>query len=250
VIDAVLSLSRPRRVPQTARTARQRRPPVAQTRPDTPGDPCLDDEEIISVAEVKLSAENRSEFGKGAARRLRRAHKVPAVLYGHGADPVHVALPGHETMLALKHSNTLLTLDVEGTTHLALPKDVQRNPVRGSIEHVDLLLVRRGERVTVDIPVHVTGAPASGTIVNTDYTTLSVEVEATAIPQQLVVDIEGAEDGTHITAADVVLPAGATLVTDPEALVVTISTPGEADLGAEAEGEAATDGAAAAADEA
>jgi large subunit ribosomal protein L25 len=183
------------------------------------------------VAEVKLSAETRSEFGKGAARRLRRAHKVPAVLYGHGADPVHVALPGHETMLALKHTNTLLALDIEGTSQLALPKDVQRNPTKGFIEHVDLLIVRRGERVTVDIPVHVTGSPVSGTIVNTDYTTLSVEVEATAIPQQLVVDIDGAADGTHITAGEVTLPAGATLVTDPEALVVTISTPAAADLG-------------------
>jgi large subunit ribosomal protein L25 len=191
------------------------------------------------VAEVKLSAEPRSEFGKGAARRLRRAHKVPAVLYGHGADPVHVALPGHETMLALKHSNTLLSLDIEGTSRLALPKDVQRNPTKGFIEHVDLLIVRRGERVTVDIPVHVTGSPASGTIVNTDHTTLSVEVEATAIPKQLEVDIEGAADGTHVSAAEVALPAGATLVTDPAALVVTISTPAAADLGEEeAEGEA------------
>jgi large subunit ribosomal protein L25 len=199
------------------------------------------------VAEVKLSAETRSEFGKGAARRLRRAHKVPAVLYGHGADPVHVALPGHETMLALKHSNTLLSLDIEGKTQLALPKDVQRNATKGFIEHVDLLLVRLGERVTVEIPVHVNGQPVSGTIVNTDYTTLSVEVEATAIPQQLEVDIEGAPDGHHVTAADVVLPAGAILITDPEALVVTISTPAAADLGDEdeaaVEGETAEDAA-------
>lgn len=198
------------------------------------------------MAEVKLSAETRSEFGKGAARRLRRAHKVPAVLYGHGQEPVHVALPGHETMLALKNSNALLALDLDGRTELALPKDVQRNPVRGSIEHVDLLVVRRGERVTVDVQVHVTGSPASGTIVTTDYTTLSVEVEATAIPKQLEVDIEGAGDGTHVTAADVPLPAGATLVTDPEALVLAVSTPGAADLGA---GDADAD-APAAADEA
>jgi large subunit ribosomal protein L25 len=190
------------------------------------------------VAEVKLSAQTRSEFGKGAARRLRRANQVPAVLYGHGADPVHVALPGHETMLALKHSNTLLALDIEGKTQLALPKDVQRNPVRGSIEHVDLLLVRRGERVTVDIPVHVTGSPASGTIATTDYTTLSVEVEATAIPQQLEVDIDGAADGTHINAGDVTLPAGAVLVTDAEALVVAISTPAAAEEPDAVEGEA------------
>jgi large subunit ribosomal protein L25 len=180
------------------------------------------------VPEVKLSAQARTEFGKGAARRLRRAHQVPAVLYGHGADPVHVALPGHETMLALKHSNTLLALDLGGTTQLALPKDVQRNPTKGSIEHVDLLIVRRGERVTVDIPVHVTGSPAPGTIATTDYTTLAVEVEATAIPQQLELDIEGAQDGTLFTAADVVLPAGAVLVTDAGALVVAVSTPAAA----------------------
>src|SRR3982751_4025309 len=114
------------------------------------------------MPEVKLTAESRTEFGKGAARRLRRAAKIPAVLYGHGADPVHVALPGHATMLALKHANALLALDLGGTTTLALPKAVQRNPVRGVIEHVDLLIVRRGERVTVEVPLHVTGAPAPG----------------------------------------------------------------------------------------
>ena len=206
------------------------------------------------MAEVKLSAEKRSEFGKGAARRLRRAHKVPAVLYGHGTDPVHVALPGHETMLALKNSNALLELDLGGSTELALPKDVQRNPVKGFIEHVDLLLVRRGEKVTVDVPVHVVGSPASGTMLNTDHTTLSVEVEATSIPQSLEVDVEGAAEGTTVTAADVKLPAGATLVTDPEALVVSVVGEAAADLGEEteaAEGEdAAAPAEAAASDEA
>lgn len=195
------------------------------------------------MAEVKLSAEKRSEFGKGAARRLRREHKVPAVLYGHGADPVHVALPGHETMLALKNSNALLELDLGGgATELALPKDVQRNPVKGSIEHVDLLLVRRGEKVTVDVPIHLVGTPASGTMLNTDHTTLSVEVEATSIPQSIEVDVDGAAEGTSIAAGDVKLPAGATLVTDPEALVVSVVGQTTADLGEEsesAEGEAA-----------
>ena len=131
------------------------------------------------MPEVKLTAEPRSEFGKGAARRLRRAHKVPAVLYGHGADPVHVALPGHATMLALKHSNTLLELQIDGTSTLALPKDVQRNALRGEIEHVDLLVVKRGERVTVEIPVHLIGDAANGTLVTSEITTLSIEVEAT-----------------------------------------------------------------------
>ena len=187
------------------------------------------------MAEVKLSAESRSEFGKGAARRLRCANKVPAVLYGHGTDPVHVTLPGHETMLALKNSNALLSLDIDGKNQLALPKDVQRHATKGFIEHVDLLLVRRGEKVTVDVPLHVVGTPASGTLLNQDLTTLSVEVEATHIPQSIEVDIDGAEDGTHISAADVTLPAGATLVTDPEALVLTVSVPAAADTGEESE---------------
>lgn len=205
------------------------------------------------MAEVKLSAEKRSEFGKGAARRLRRAHKVPAVLYGHGTDPVHVALPGHETMLALKNSNALLELDLGGgATELALPKDVQRNPVKGFIEHVDLLLVRRGERVTVDVQIHLVGTPASGTMLNTDHTTLSVEVEATSIPQSLEVDVDGAEEGTSISAADVKLPAGATLVTDPEALVVSVvgQSAAEEEGGEAAEGEAGAPAEAAASDEA
>jgi large subunit ribosomal protein L25 len=184
------------------------------------------------VAEVKLTAESRTEFGKGAARRLRRAHKIPAVLYGHGTDPVHVALPGHATMLALKHSNTLLTLELgNGTTELALPKDVQRNPVRGVIEHVDLVLVRRGERVTVEVPVHVTGEPAGDGLTTLELTTLSLEAEATAIPQAVEISVEGAEEGTQIHAGQISLPAGATLITDPEALVVVIATAGAADTG-------------------
>jgi len=182
------------------------------------------------VSEVKLTAESRTEFGKGAARRLRRAHKIPAVLYGHGSDPVHVALPGHATMLALKHSNTLLTLDLgNGTTQLALPKDVQRNPVRGEIEHVDLVLVRRGEKVTVDVPVHVTGEPAGNGLTTLELTTLSLEVLATAIPQAIAVSVEGAEEGTQIHAGQIALPEGSTLITDPEATVVLIATGGAAE---------------------
>ncbi len=143
------------------------------------------------MSEVKLTAEKRTEFGKGAARRSRRDHKVPAVLYGHGTDPVHLALPGHATMLALKHSNTLLTLDLGGSTELALPKDIQRHAIKGAIEHVDLLLVRRGEKVTVDVPLHVVGEPMSGTLVTSELNTLEVEVEATNIPSSIEVSVEG-----------------------------------------------------------
>jgi large subunit ribosomal protein L25 len=184
------------------------------------------------VSEVKLTAEPRSEFGKGAARRLRRAHKIPAVLYGHGTEPVHVALPGHATMLALKHSNTLLTLELGGgRTTLALPKDVQRNAVRGVIEHVDLLLVRRGEKVTVDVPLHVTGSPAGDGLTTTETNTLSLEVEATAIPSAVEISVEGAEPGTQIHAGQIALPAGATLAGDPDAVIVVIATAGAADTG-------------------
>ncbi|MBN9606337.1 MAG: 50S ribosomal protein L25/general stress protein Ctc [Actinomycetales bacterium] len=173
----------------------------------------------------KLSAEKRTEFGKGAARRIRAAHKIPAVIYGHGADPQHVTLPGHETSLLLRKANALLTLDIEGAEQLALVKDVQKDPVRQLIEHIDLVVVRRGEKVTVDVPVHVEGESAPGTIVGTDHTALTLEVEATHIPERLTVSVEGLEEGVRIHAGDVELPAGATLVTDAEALVVAINTP-------------------------
>jgi large subunit ribosomal protein L25 len=191
------------------------------------------------VSEVKLTAESRSEFGKGAARRLRRARKIPAVLYGHGTDPVHVALPGHATMLALKHSNTLLTLDLGGTTTLALPKDVQRNALRGEIEHVDLIIVRRGERVTVDVPVHVVGESAPDTRVQVELNTLSIEVEATVIPTGVDVDVTGATNGTQIHAGQVSLPAGATLAADPDAIVLVVSGGESAEEAAIAESDAA-----------
>lgn len=174
------------------------------------------------MSEVKLTAQPRTEFGKGAARRLRRADMVPAVLYGHGTAPVHVALPGHATMMALKQSNALLDLDVDGKSTLALPKDVQRDPLRGVIEHVDLLIVRRGERVTVDVSLHVSGEPVSGALVTTEATTLSLEVEATQIPQSVGFDISGLQIGTQVHAGQVELPAGAILVTDPDALVINI----------------------------
>lgn len=190
------------------------------------------------MSEVKLTAEPRTEFGKGAARRLRRDHKVPAVLYGHGTDPVHVALPGHATMLALKHSNTLLELSIDGTFTLALPKDVQRNALKGFIEHVDLLVVKRGEKVTVEIPLHLVGEAASGTLVTSEITTLSIEVEATHIPQSIEYDLAGAEAGTRVHAGEIPLPTGAALVGDPEALVIHVASAQTA-MAEPAEGEAA-----------
>ena len=176
------------------------------------------------MSEVKLTAESRTEFGKGAARRLRREAKVPAVLYGHGIDPQHVALPAHATMMALKQSNALLTLQLDGgRVELALPKDVQRHATKDSITHVDLLLVRRGEKVTVEVPIHFDGDAVSGTIITHDLTTLSIEVEATHIPNSISVSIEGLDVGARITAGEIALPTGAVLVGDPEALVVAIS---------------------------
>jgi large subunit ribosomal protein L25 len=194
------------------------------------------------VSEHKLAAERRTEFGKGAARRIRRAAKVPAVLYGHGTDPVHLSLPGHDSMLALKRANALLELDIDGTAELAMAKHVQRDPIKGAIEHVDLLLVRRGEKVVVDIAVSVTGEAAPDTLVTLEHASLSVECEATHIPTGLEVSVEGAQPGTQVHAKDVVLPAGVTLQTDPEALVVNVTAAQsaaalEAEL-AEAESEA------------
>ncbi len=174
------------------------------------------------MSEVKLTAESRTEFGKGAARRLRRANKIPAVLYGHGAEPVHVTLPGHATMLALKHSNALLALQLDSGTQLALPKDVQRDPVRNIIEHVDLVMVRRGEKVIVEVPLHVTGTPAPGALTTTELNTLTLEVEATTIPGSVEVSVEGAPAGTQIHVGQIELPPGASLQGDPEAIAVMV----------------------------
>jgi large subunit ribosomal protein L25 len=189
-----------------------------------------------------MSAEPRTEFGKGAARRIRRDNKVPAVLYGHGTDPRHISLPGHELMLALKTANVLLTLDIDGVTELALPKDVQRDAIRGFLEHVDLVLVRLGEKVTVEINVHIVGEAVPETFVTLEQQTLSVEAEATSIPTGVDVSVAGLTVGSQIHASDVVLPAGVTLVTDGDALVVNVSAATtaeemEAEL-AEAEAEA------------
>jgi len=173
----------------------------------------------------KVVAELRENFGKGFARRLRAAGKIPAVIYGHGTEPQHVALPGHQTALLIRRANALLDLDIAGKSQLVLVKDVQKDPVRQIIEHIDLIVVKKGEKVQVDVPVVVVGEPFSGTIAMLDATSVSLEVEATHIPQNVEVDVEGAEDGTQITAADLKLPAGASLVTDPETLIVGVSVP-------------------------
>jgi len=172
-----------------------------------------------------LSAKVRTSFGKGAARKIRAADAIPAVIYGHGTDPQHVTLPGHETMLITRRSNALIKLDIEGTEQLALVKDIQRDPVKQIIEHIDLIVVRQGEKVSVDVPVHVEGESAPGTIHVVELNVVSLEVSATDIPQSVVVSIEGLEEGSQVHASDLQLPKGATLVTEPEVLVLAVSVP-------------------------
>lgn len=192
------------------------------------------------MSEQKLAAELRTEFGKGYARRARVAGRIPAVIYGHGAEPVHVTLPGRETTLAVRVANALLNLDINGEAHLAIVKDIQRNALKQTIEHMDLLTVRQGEKVSVDVPVHVTGEVAPGAVANQEAVTLSVEAEATHLPTALEVSIEGREAGAHIHASDVVLPKGVSLLTEADALVVNISEASAAAAGEEAaEGEEA-----------
>jgi len=177
------------------------------------------------MSSEKITAELRTEFGKGAARRIRRADKIPAVIYGHGADPIHLTLPGHETMMALKHHgpNALLELDVDGKTQLVLTKQVQVDDIRRVIEHVDFIAVRAGEKVTVEVPVVVVGDAAPGTMVTTENAAISLEAEATHVPEQIEVSVEGVEAGTQITAADVTLPQGTSLAGDPELLIVNVT---------------------------
>ncbi|MDQ1551870.1 MAG: large subunit ribosomal protein [Actinomycetota bacterium] len=194
----------------------------------------------------KLVAESRTTFGKGAARRIRATGKIPAVIYGHGTAPQHVTLPGHEVSLILRKANAVFDLDINGKSQLALVKDVQKDPVRQIIEHIDLVIVRKGEKVTIDIPVHLEGEAEAGTQVLQDANTLSIEAEATNIPERLVVSIEGLGEGTQIHASDVTLPEGSTLISDPDTLVVGITSSVAADLGEAAEGEATAEGEAAA----
>ena len=180
---------------------------------------------MSTESDTKVHAEVRENFGKGFARRLRAAGKIPAVIYGHGTDPLHVALPGHQMALLIRRANVVLELDVNGKEQLTLVKDVQKDPVHQIIEHIDLLVVKKGEKVQVEVPVAVVGEPFAGTIANLDAQTIALEVEATHIPQNIEVDVEGLEEGTHITAADLKLPKGATLIADPETLVVAVSVP-------------------------
>ncbi|WP_327324080.1 50S ribosomal protein L25/general stress protein Ctc [Streptomyces sp. NBC_01210] len=190
------------------------------------------------MSEVKLAADIRSEFGKGAARRVRREHKVPGVLYGHGSDPIHITLPGHELLLALRTPNVLISLDIEGKNELAIPKSVQRDPLRGSIEHVDLLLVKRGEKVNVDIPVHTEGELAPGAyLVEHVLNALPVEAEATHIPESVTVSIAGLEAGDSILAKDVPLPSGTTLAVEDDTVVLQVLAAQAEEPAAEGEGE-------------
>jgi large subunit ribosomal protein L25 len=196
------------------------------------------------VPEVRIAAEPRTEFGKGPARRERRSGRVPAVLYGHGTDPRHVSLPGHEVLMALRTANVLIRLEgLPGGSQLALPKAVQRDPIRGSVEHVDLIMVRRGEKVTVEIPVNTTGDVAPDGLLDQQLVQISVEAEATNIPRGIDINVEAMAIGTAVHARDLSLPAGVTLAEEPDVLVLhVIAAPTaeqiEADLGVP-EGEAA-----------
>lgn len=176
------------------------------------------------MSEVKLSAETRTEFGKGAARRVRRENRVPGVLYGHGTEPLHLTLPGHELLLALRTPNVLISLDIDGKTNeLAIPKAVQRDPLKGFLEHVDLLLVKRGEKVTVEIPVHTEGELApGGYLLEHVLNALPVEAEATHIPEAVTVSVEGLEAGASIHAKDITLPSGTTLAVEDDAVVLQV----------------------------
>jgi large subunit ribosomal protein L25 len=201
-------------------------------------------------ADNNVVAELRESFGKGAARKLRATGRIPAVIYGHGTDPQHVSLPGHEIGLILRKANAILSLDVAGKKQLALVKDVQKDPVRQIIEHLDLVIVKKGEKVHVEVPIHVEGEPFSGTIAMQEVNTLRLEVEATHIPERVVVDVEGAEEGTQVHAKNVVLPEGASLIDDEDLLIVNVIVPAAANLGEPVEGEgeaaaAATEGEAA-----
>ena len=206
---------------------------------------------VGKVSENKIAAQSRTEFGKGAARRARRAGLVPAVLYGHGTDPVHLSLPGHQVQLAMRTANAVLEISVDdGKSQLALAKQVQKNPIRGDIEHLDLVIVRKGEKVTVEVAILVVGEHVSEGMIVMDAQSVSLEVEATHIPTDVEVDVTGLEVGTVITAKDLKLPAGAVFSGDPDHLILSIAaTPSQealdASLGGEAEEtEAVVEGAA------
>ncbi|MEU0739033.1 50S ribosomal protein L25/general stress protein Ctc [Streptomyces sp. NPDC006134] len=194
------------------------------------------------MSEVKIAAETRTEFGKGAARRIRRDNKVPGVLYGHGSDPLHLTFPGHELLLALRTPNVLIALDIDGKTNeLAIPKAVQRDPLKGFLEHVDLQLVQRGETVTVEVPVHTEGELApGGNLLEHLLDTVTVEAEATHIPESVTVSVEGLTAGDTVHAKDIKLPNGTKLAVDGETAVLQVVT-GQVEAPAEGEGEEAAE---------
>ena len=181
------------------------------------------------MAENHVDADIRTSFGKGAARKLRAAGKIPAVVYGHGAEPLHVAIPAHETTLIARRANALIDLKMTDSQQLVLIKDIQRDPVRQIIEHVDLVIVRKGEKVTVDIAVHIEGEPVSGTMVQLEHNTISVEAEATHIPESVTVNVDGFAEGTQVRASDIALPDGSTLVSVAEMLILTVQQPPKAE---------------------
>ncbi len=197
------------------------------------------------MSEIVITAERRTEFGKGAARRLRRDKKIPVVVYGHGEDTQHLALPAHELMLALKQSNTLLSLQLEDGAQLVLPKAVQRDPVRHTIEHVDLVAVRTDEKVTVEVLVRAEGKIAPGGLMEHVHDTITIESEATNIPSELVVDVTGLEVGQSVRASQIALPAGVVLIAEPETVIVHVLGAQSAEIE-----EAAVEGEAEATDEA
>jgi large subunit ribosomal protein L25 len=190
----------------------------------------------------QLTATVRTETGKGASRRARREGKIPAVLYGHGSDPQHLELPGHDFAAVLRHAgtNAVLTLDIDGKEQLALTKALDIHPIRRTIQHADLLVVRRGEKVVVEVRVAVEGDPVPGTLVTQDTNTIEIEADALSIPEQLTVSVEDAEPGTQFTAGQIALPKGVNLISDPEMLVVNVVTaPTAEDLEEEGAGEVA-----------
>jgi large subunit ribosomal protein L25 len=195
------------------------------------------------VSEVKISAELRTEFGKGGARRTRRAGKVPAVLYGHGEKPQHIALPAREFAAAIRHGglNQVFTIDIVGGsgTTLALPKAIQRDPIKDTYEHVDLIIVRRGEKVQVDVPVTLVGEAARNTLVVTESNTLAIVAEAMHLPSGFEVSIEGLEAGAQVTAGDVQLPSGVELAVEPDQVLAIVTA---AQTAEEMEGETAETG--------
>jgi large subunit ribosomal protein L25 len=200
------------------------------------------------MAEVSIKGTTRTEFGKGASRRSRVAGLVPAVIYGHGEKPIHITLPARELGVALKESNVLLNIDIDGKTELTLPKSVVRHPLKQILEHIDLVLVRRGEKVTVSVPVHTEGKHDPDGILEHVNHTIEVEAEATSIPKFLTLDIEGMAAATSKYASDVVLPAGTTLACDPKTIIVHLSERSTAAVVEETPAAAATDAAAPAAD--